>query len=66
MADVPDVPEWLAIKITRFIRGARTGQVVLNFTEGRVQTYDLRESGKIGYHPGSTQVQYASREVTAK
>jgi hypothetical protein len=48
VADVPEVPDWLARKITAFIRGARSGQITLNFTQGRVESFDLREHGRVG------------------
>jgi hypothetical protein len=47
MADLREIPEWLARKISQFIKAARSGQVALNFTQGRVQSFDLREHGRV-------------------
>lgn len=48
MADLPELPSWLARKISLFIQNARTGQITLNFTDRRIQGgYVLQESGRI-------------------
>jgi hypothetical protein len=51
MADIPEVPEWLARKISNAIRTTNAGQAILNWNEHRVASYDLREVGKVSHSP---------------
>lgn len=47
MADIPQVPEWLARKISAFIARTPSGQATLSWTQHRIASFDLREVGKI-------------------
>lgn len=49
MAEIAAVPDWLAVKLSRFIREAKTGSVTLHFADGRVETAEFREIARRRY-----------------
>ena len=42
-----EIPERVVEKIKTFMREGSTGSVTLHFNEGRVSSYDIRETGAI-------------------
>ena len=50
MADLPEIPEWLAKKISAFIRASANGQVTLSWTQHQIASFDFREIGKIAHN----------------
>jgi len=52
VAEIPEIPDWLAKKISAAIRSMGSGQAMVSWTQHRVASYDIREVGKVAYDTG--------------
>lgn len=47
----PILPQALGARLAEFLAAKKTGQLSLNINEGRIESFDLREHGRVVARP---------------